>query len=186
MTLISTILFATALAMDAFAASLSLGACISNKRQQRKVAFLCASFFGGFQFSMLTLGWLLANTFAKAISVVDHYIAFFLLLFIGGKMIYEAIKGGENETELNIKSLLLLSLATSIDAMAAGVTLKALGEPLLLPSILTGGITFLLSGLGVLIASKLRSKKYSRTFDALGGIVLIILGIKILVEHLMG
>jgi putative Mn2+ efflux pump MntP len=186
MTLLSTIFFASALAMDAFAASLSLGTNIKSKRQQRKVAFLCASFFGGFQFSMLSLGWLLANTFAKAISAIDHYIAFFLLLFIGGKMIYEAIKGEENVTALNIKSLLLLSLATSIDAMAAGVTLKAIGDPLLLPSILTGGITFLLSGLGVMIACKLRSPKYSRTFDALGGIVLVVLGIKILVEHLMG
>ena len=91
-------LLATALAMDAFAASLSMGACIRDKREQRRVALLCAAFFGGFQFAMVAIGWLLALTFADLISAVDHFIAFGLLLLIGGHMIYEAIKGEGGKT----------------------------------------------------------------------------------------
>jgi putative Mn2+ efflux pump MntP len=186
MTLIPLIFFTAALAMDAFAASLSIGTSLRNKRQQRKVAFICACFFGGFQFAMLSIGWILASTFAKSISTIDSYVAFFLLLFIGGKMIYEAIQDGESVSLINMKSLLLLSLATSIDAMAAGITLKTLSEPLLLPAILAGCITFFLSALGVSIGFKIRRDKYSKTFDIIGGIVLIVLGVKILLEHLLG
>ncbi len=186
MTFISTILLATALAMDAFAASLSLGACIHNKREQRRVALLCAVFFGVFQFGMLAAGWILASSFAKYIEAVDHYIAFGLLLLIGAHMIYEAIKGEESKPLTGIKTLIILALATSIDAMAAGISVKALGEAVWLPAALTGAITFLLSGAGVLLACNLKSERYPRLFDAVGGVVLIALGIKILLEHLLG
>ena len=184
MTFVSVLLLAVALAMDAFAASLSLGACIHDKREQRRVALLCAAFFGGFQFGMVAIGWLLAMSFAELISAVDHFIAFGLLLLIGGHMIYEAIKGESGKPLTGIKTLVVLAFATSIDALAAGVSVKALGEGLWLPSVLTGVITFVLSGAGVLFACNLKSEKYPRLFDALGGIVLIALGIKILIEHL--
>ena len=185
MTFWAIILMAIALAMDAFAASLSLGACIHNKKEQRKVALLCAVFFGGFQFAMVAIGWLLALSFAEYISAVDHFIAFGLLLIIGAHMIYEAIKGEESKPLTGIKTLVVLALATSIDALAAGVSVKTLGVGIWMPSVLTGVITFVLSGAGVLLACNLKSEKYPRLFDALGGLVLIALGIKILIEHLM-
>jgi putative Mn2+ efflux pump MntP len=184
MTFGAIILLSTALAMDAFAASLSLGACIRDKREQRRVALLCAVFFGGFQFAMVAIGWLLALSFADLISAVDHFIAFGLLLIIGGHMIFEAIKGEGSKPLTGLKTLVVLAFATSIDALAAGVSVKALGEGIWLPSVLTGVITFVLSGAGVLLACNLKSEKYPRVFDALGGAVLIILGIKILIEHL--
>lgn len=184
MTLLGILLLSTALAMDAFAASLSLGACIHNKHEQRRVALLCAIFFGGFQFAMLSLGWLLALSFSSYIEAVDHFIAFGLLLIIGGHMIFEAIKGEEAKPLTGIKTLVLLALATSIDALAAGISVKALDVGLLLPALLTGIITFILSGAGVLLACNLKSEKYPRLFDAIGGVVLIALGIKILIEHL--
>jgi len=184
MTLLGILLLSTALAMDAFAASLSLGACIHNKGEQRRVALLCAIFFGGFQFAMLALGWLLALSFSSYIEAVDHFIAFGLLLIIGGHMIFEAIKGEEAKPLTGIKTLVLLALATSIDALAAGISVKALDVGLLLPALLTGIITFILSGAGVLLACNLKSEKYPRLFDAIGGVVLIALGIKILIEHL--
>ncbi len=187
MILLPTILLSTALSLDAFAASLSLGACIKDKKERIRIAFLCAAFFGFFQFAMLSIGWLLATSFANAISTIDHYIAFGLLLFIGFRMIYQAIKGEENIPLISIKTLLLLALATSIDAMAAGISIRfsTMGENLWLPALLTGVITFILSGAGVLLACRLRSEKYPRVFDAVGGIVLIALGIKILIEHLI-
>ena len=185
MNLLATISLATALAMDAFAASLSLGACIRDKKTQRKIALYCAAFFGFFQFAMVAIGWLLAGTFITKISAIDHYVAFGLLLFIGVCMIYEAIKGEGNRPLYNIRAILVLAIATSIDAMAAGISQRTIDEPLLLLAVLTGVITFTLSGLGVLIACKLSSEKYSRIFDAVGGIVLVILGIKILIEHLL-
>ncbi len=184
MTFPAILLLATALAMDAFAASLSLGACLRDKKIQRRVALLCAVFFGGFQFAMLALGWLLASSFAAYISAVDHFIAFGLLLLIGGHMIFEAIKGEGGKPLTDIKTLVVLALATSIDALAAGVSVKSLGVGLFLPSALTGIITFVLSGAGVLLACNLKSEKYPRLFDAIGGIVLISLGIKIIIDHL--
>lgn len=185
MTFVEILILTSMLAMDAFAASLSLGACLKDKRSQRRVAFLCAVFFGGFQFAMLAIGWILANTFSDTISSVDHYIAFGLLLIIGGHMIFEAIKGEEGKPLTGVKTILVLALATSIDALAAGITVKSLGVGLWLPSILTGVITFVLSGVGVLLACNLKSDKYPRLFDAIGGVVLVALGIKILVEHLI-
>ena len=184
MNLLAIILMAIALAMDAFAASLSLGACLRDKKTQNRLAILCAVFFGGFQFAMVAIGWLLASSFAVYISSVDHFIAFGLLLIIGGHMILEAIKGEEAKPLTGIKTLVVLAFATSIDALAAGISVKALGVGLFLPSVLTGVITFVLSGAGVLLACSLKSEKYPRLFDAIGGIVLIALGIKILIEHL--
>lgn len=184
MTFTAVLFLAAALAMDALAASLSMGACIRDKREQRRVALLCAVFFGGFQFAMVAIGWLLALSFADFISAVDHFVAFGLLLIIGGHMIFEAIKGESGKPLTSLKMLVVLAFATSIDALAAGVSVKALGEGIWLPAGLTGIITFVLSGAGVLFACNLKSEKYPRLFDALGGVVLIVLGIKILIEHL--
>ena len=139
--------------------------------EQRRVALLCAVFFGGFQFAMVAIGWLLALSFADLISAVDHFIAFGLLLIIGGHMIYEAIKGEGGKAPYKHQDASLCSrFATSIDALAAGVSVKALGEGLLLPAALTGVITFLLSGAGVLFACNLKSEKYPQAVRcALGG-----------------
>ena len=184
MTFAAILLLSTALAMDAFAASLSLGACLRDKKTQRKVALLCAVFFGGFQFAMLALGWLLASSFASYISAVDHYIAFGLLIIIGGHMIFEAIKGEEGKPLTDIKTLVVLALATSIDALAAGVSVKSLGVGSFCRQGLQESSHLFFPAAGVLLACNLKSEKYPRLFDAIGGVVLIALGVKILIEHL--
>lgn len=179
------LLIALGLSMDAFAVAVCKGLGMDGKIRW-KHAGLIALFFGGFQALMPAIGWLLGRQFEKYITSVDHWIAFVLLVFIGGKMIWEAFRGGEEEAcgdTLDMKELLGLSVATSIDALAVGVTFAFL-QVQILPSVATIGVTTaLLSLLGVWIGRKFGGWLSQRAQMA-GGAILILIGLKILLEHL--
>jgi manganese efflux pump family protein len=184
---ISILLLSVGLAMDAFAVSVCKGLCM--KKINYSHALVIALFFGGFQALMPLIGWFLGMRFEKYITTFDHWIAFILLAFIGGKMIYEALTNKEEQNvtcsnRLNIKELFVLSIATSIDALAVGITLAFLPNTNIWFSIATiGVVTFILSVAGVFIGNKFGSK-YKSFAELLGGIILVAIGCKILIEHL--
>ena len=185
MDIISITLIALGLAMDAFAVSITGGIAIRHLRIRSalKIAF----FFGAFQAFMPVLGWLAGLSLRELISDIDHWIAFGLLCFIGCKMIYESlkIKGSEEEKDfLNIYILLVLSVATSIDALAVGLSFAFLKISIAAPVIIIGTVTFLLSFTGVFIGDKI-GHLFKNKFEIIGGIILIGIGIKILVEHMV-
>lgn len=173
------------LSMDAFAVSLSKG--MSVDKLNSRYAAIIALFFGGFQAIMPFLGWLLGKQFEGYISRVDHWVAFGLLAFIGGKMIYEIYQKdrcpAKDGNTLNIKELLILAVATSIDALAVGISFAFLRIPIIPAILLIGIITYVVSFLGVFIGHKTGTKLKSKA-ELVGGIVLILIGIKILWEHL--
>lgn len=181
------ILIAVSLSMDAFAVSMAKGLCMPKVRYGQ--AAIIALFFGVFQAGMPLIGWFLGSQFEGIISPVDHWVAFALLCFIGGKMIYGAIKNdGSQEVcdtgeKLDYGNLLLMSVATSVDALAVGITLAFLNVPILLAVTLIGGITFVLSFVGVLIGHQF-GIRYKTKAEIAGGAVLILIGLKILLEHL--
>lgn len=185
MGLIELFMVAIGLSMDAFAVSLCKG--LNMKRLNYRHALIIAVFFGGFQAVMPLLGWLLGRQFEQYITSFDHWIAFFLLAFIGGKMLKEAFTGGDESPECNdqldIKELVVLAIATSIDALAAGITFAFL-QVSILPSItLIGFITLILSAVGVVVGNRF-GVKYKSKAEIVGGFVLIFIGVKILLEHL--
>ena len=175
-------LIAVGLSMDAFAVSVCKG--LSVKQLRPKHALLAGLYFGGFQFLMPVIGWLLGYRFESMISSVDHWIAFGLLILIGGNMIKESFS---EEEELNddfgVKTMLLLAVATSIDALAVGVTFAFLSVRILPAAGLIGVTTFLLSVVGIYIGRAFGAK-YQAGAERLGGIILILIGLKILLEHL--
>lgn len=178
-------LIGVGLSMDAFAVSICKG--LNMKKINYKHALIIGGFFGGFQALMPLLGWALGSRFEQYIESVDHWIAFILLAFIGGKMVYESIKGGDDDEEsshqdkLDIKELFMLAVATSIDALAVGVTFAFL-EVSILPSITLIGITtFVISVGGVVIGNRFGSK-YKNKAEIAGGMILILIGLKILLE----
>jgi len=173
---------AIALAMDAFAASLCKGLAVNPLRL--KHCLLCGGYFGFFQALMPLMGCLLGERFQRYIAPVDHWIVFGLLGLIGLNMLRESLeKEAPADASFSARSLLPLALATSIDALAAGLSLSLLNTNVLQTVLLIGGVTFLLSIAGVILGhlfgSALRSKA-----EALGGFLLIILGVKTLLEHL--
>lgn len=185
MGLLELVLIALGLSMDAFAVSLCKGLSMGKLRFRNAVVI--ALFFGGFQAAMPLLGWLLGKQFESYITSVDHWIAFGLLSFIGGKMIYEVLKKDRcpvvSGDILRIKELFLLAVATSIDALAVGITFSFL-HVLIIPAVsLIGAITFVTSLVGVCIGHNYGSKLKSKA-ELAGGVVLIIIGLKILLEHL--
>jgi len=177
------------LAMDATAVSVTLGGQEDYKKQHRlfTTAVLCGLFFGGFQALMPALGWLLGFGARHFISGVDHWIAFGLLSFIGLKMLYDALFGKEDKKgralPTSMRTFLLLALATSIDAFAAGVSLAFLDVPLLLAIGVIGAVTFVLSFLGAYLGDRFGPMLGSR-FNIVGGLVLFCIGLKILLSHL--
>lgn len=179
------IMLAVGLAMDAFAVSVSCGLCVLKNRYFN--AFRTALFFGVFQWGMLSLGWLAGFTFRTFIEPVDHWIAFALLAFIGVRMWKESLEETSEPMDLtSLKLMLTLALATSIDAFAAGISLTALGYPIMLPSCIVGVITFVLSFLGVLLGCWLTGyARFRKHLDRIGALILIGIGVKILVEHLL-
>jgi len=184
MELIILILIAISLAMDAFAVSISSGIIIREVKLQHalKIAF----FTGFFQTLFTFLGWLGGTYIAYLISDIDHWLAFSLLFLIGSKMIYESRKElGEEKTfnPLKIRVLLLLGIATSIDAFAVGLSFAVLKIPILIPGILIGIVAFSFSVIGVLIGNKV-GQIFGNKVEILGGIILIGIGINILIEHL--
>lgn len=172
------------LAMDAFAVSIASGFTIHRLRV--RYALRIAFFFGAFQALMPIVGWLAGLSVREYISAFDHWIAFGLLVFVGGKMIYEAnfMDGGDDKKDpLNITMLLLLSIATSIDALAVGLTLSFIKVDIFTPAIIIGIVTFAFSFAGVYIGDRFGHFLESK-IEILGGIVLIGIGIKILLDHL--
>jgi len=184
MRIITIILLAVGLAMDAFAVSISSGVVLKNIKlgSAVKIAF----FFGIFQALMPVIGWLAGLSIHSFISDVDHWVAFGLLSVIGLRMIYVSLKesDGKNGIDpLNIHVLLVLSVATSIDALAVGISFAFLHVSIITPVIVIGIITFFLSFIGVFIGNKV-GQLFSKKIEIIGGIILISIGIKILVEHL--
>jgi putative Mn2+ efflux pump MntP len=183
MGLITIIVIAFGLAMDAFAVSIVSGA--AYRKLKLKHALRMALFFGAFQAFMPLIGSLAGLTIRDHIAEYDHWVAFGLLAAVGGKMIYESFKIAPKKkfNPDDIFVLLLLSIATSIDALAVGITLSFLKVSIAMAVIIIGLVTFVLSFLGVYIGKKAGHFFESR-IEAIGGIVLIALGIKILIKHL--
>lgn len=185
MNLLSLVLVAVGLAMDACAVSICKG--LSRPPYPLKRACTLGVFFGFFQGAMPLIGYYLGRSFASSIESVDHWIAFVLLAFIGGKMIWESWKK-EDDTEqkkddYRVQTLTLLSLATSIDALAVGVTFAFLQVSILPAVCFIGATTFILSCIGIRIGHVFGLKYKSRA-ELFGGAVLILMGTKILLEHL--
>ena len=187
MSLLELFLLAVGLSMDAFAVSVCKG--LSVRRGSIKQALTVGIWFGGFQALMPTigyfLGYLLGITFSSLITSIDHWIAFVLLAFIGFNMIREARSDEENESNdrFDFKTMLPLAVATSIDALAVGVTFAFLRVNIVPAVSFIGCITFLLSAIGLKAGNIIGAKNRSRAEFA-GGLVLILMGIKILLEHL--
>lgn len=185
MGLLELFLIAIGLSMDAFAVSLCKG--LEMKKLNYRHAGVIALFFGGFQAAMPLFGWGLARQFERYIKSFDHWIAFGLLLFIGVKMVYNVFVGDacpcNGGDKIDLKELFLLAVATSIDALAAGITF-ALLETSIVPAVLIIGLfTFTLSFAGVVIGNRFGALFKSKA-ELAGGIVLILIGFKILAEHL--
>ncbi len=176
-------LIAVGLSMDAFAVSVCKGLSVSKTNVRH--ALCVGAYFGGFQALMPLLGFLLGRQFESLITSVDHWIAFVLLAIIGGNMIRESFK--EEEEELNasfaFRTMLPLALATSIDALAMGVTFAFLRVDIVPAVLFIGVITFLLSAVG-LKAGNVFGVKYKARAELFGGVVLVLMGLKILLEHL--
>ncbi len=182
--LLPILVISLGLAMDAFAVSITNGITIQCLKLRHAVRI--AIFFGGFQALMPLLGWLAGIGLKKYVESFDHWIAFALLVFIGAKMIYEAIWIDEVEKKcdpLNLVVLLGLAIATSIDALAVGITFAFLHIAIIAPAIIIGVITILLSFAGVFIGNRIGDHLGSK-MEVLGGIILIGMGIKILLSHL--
>lgn len=187
MGLFELLLIAVGLSMDAFAVAICKG--LNMVKINYRHSLVIALFFGFFQALMPLIGWLLGTRFEQYITSVDHWVAFVLLGFIGGKMIYEALSGSEDTDAeccgLDLKELFVLAIATSIDALAVGITFAILPGVDIWPSIgIIGAITFVLSFLGVIIGNRF-GIRYKKKAELFGGIVLVLIGIKILIDHLL-
>ena len=173
------------LSMDAFAVAICKG--LGMERINKRDTLLLALFFGGFQALMPLIGWFLGTQFESYITAVDHWIAFVLLAIIGGKMIYDSFKKEEDDSSeksvLNIKELLVMAIATSIDALAVGITFAFLNVNIWSSVSIIGVTTFVLSAIGVLIGHKFGAK-YKNKAELAGGVILVLIGLKILLEHL--
>ncbi|SES71658.1 manganese efflux pump MntP [[Clostridium] polysaccharolyticum] len=179
-------LIGVGLSMDAFAVALCKG--LNMKKVNYVHTIIIALFFGGFQAFMPLIGWFLGKSFESCIKSVDHWIAFALLAYIGGKMVYEAIKGEEEKEEtagdkLDLKELTIMAVATSIDALAVGITLAFLKVSIASSITIIGITTFVLSFGGVMIGNRFGMKFKSKA-EIAGGVILILIGLKILLEHL--
>ena len=176
-------ILAVGLSMDAFAVAVCKGLAI--KKMSWRSASVVGAWFGGFQALMPAIGYFLGIRFADKIVAVDHWIAFVLLAVIGGNMIREAISGGEEKADasLDFKTMFVMAIATSIDALAVGITFAFLDQNIAVAVSLIGVTTFLLSVAGVKIGNVFGAK-YKSKAEITGGIILIFLGLKILLEHL--
>lgn len=180
-------LIGVGLSMDAFAVSVCKG--LGMNKVNKKHTFIIALFFGGFQALMPLIGWLLGTRFEQYITAVDHWIAFGLLAFIGGKMIFDVLLGHEEEEisagadVLDLKELFMLAVATSIDALAVGISFAFLRIDIFTSILIIGITTFILSIIGVIVGNRFGTKYQDKAALA-GGIILILIGTKILLEHL--
>lgn len=179
-------LIGVGLSADAFAVALCKG--LNMKKVNYVHTVIIALFFGGFQAFMPLFGWFLGKRFESYIKSVDHWIAFGLLAYIGGKMAYEALKGDEEEegagaNKLDLKELTIMAIATSIDALAVGITFAFFDVSIISSIIIIGLTTFVLSSAGVVIGNRF-GMKFKAKAEVAGGVILILIGLKILLEHL--
>lgn len=183
MSIFEIIVISFGLAMDAFAVSVCKG--LSMQKIMWKNTIIIACYFGLFQALMPVLGFLLGSSFAVIVKNIDHWIAFILLTIIGGNMIKES-RDDEIEKRndrIDVKTMLVLSIATSIDALAVGITFAFFKINIILAVLIIGIITYILSILGVVIGNKFGDKLQNKA-ELIGGIILILIGTKILFEHL--
>lgn len=183
MSVIELIILAAGLAMDAFAVSICKGLSVRKYRKGQSVT--AGLYFGGFQALMPVIGWLLGRQFESLIKSVDHWIAFALLALIGANMIRESFKKDDENINgsFSLKVMLPLAIATSIDALAVGVTFAFLNVNIVIAALTIGVITFGFSAAGVKIGNVFGAK-YKSKAELAGGIALIVIGTKILIEHL--
>ena len=183
MGLIELFLIAVGLSMDAFAVSVCKG--LAMPKCTFKKAAIVGLWFGGFQALMPAIGYILGAQFQEAIASIDHWIAFVLLALIGGKMIHEALDNDEEEADasLDVKPMFLLAVATSIDALAIGITFAFLKVNIIPAVCFIGIVTFIISFAGVKIGNVFGAR-YKNKAEIVGGVILILLGLKILLEHL--
>jgi putative Mn2+ efflux pump MntP len=181
------LLLAVGLSMDAFAVSVCKG--LAMKKATVRAQVTCGAWFGGFQGLMPLIGFLLGTMFADAIQSIDHWIAFGLLALIGINMLREAFSkdcdcGCSEDADLSVKTMFVMAVATSIDALAVGISLAMAGNVnIWLAVMLIGVISFVLSGVGVRIGN-ICGSRFEKRAEASGGVILILLGLKILLEHL--
>lgn len=186
MGLFELFILAIGLSMDAFAVSICKG--LATKQLKLKHTFIAGLWFGGFQALMPLIGYFLGVTFEKYVTAVDHWIAFVLLGAIGGNMIKEAFEKEEECTDCSFgfKTMFIMAVATSIDALAIGITFGLLPEVNITAAVsFIGVVTFIFSAAGVKLGNVFGAK-YKSKAEFAGGVILIILGIKILIEHLVG
>ena len=183
MDLIELFLIAVGLSMDAFAVSVCKG--LAMPKCTFKKAAIVGLWFGGFQALMPAIGYVLGAQFQEAIASIDHWIAFVLLALIGGNMIHEALDNDEEEADasLDVKTMFLLAVATSIDALAIGITFAFLKVNIIPAVCFIGIVTFIISFAGVKIGNVF-GVRYKNKAEIVGGVILILLGLKILLEHL--
>ena len=182
------LLMGVGLAMDAFAVSICKG--LSMRKVNKKQCLVIGLFFGGFQALMPFIGWVLGSQFEQYITSIDHWIALILLGFIGGKMVVEAIREkdeavevGKMDPPLDSKEMFILAIATSIDALAVGITFAFLQVPIVEAVSIIGITTFVISVIGVYVGNFF-GNRYKKKAELAGGIILILIGLKILLEHL--
>jgi putative Mn2+ efflux pump MntP len=186
MNFLEIFLIALSMAMDAFAVCLGAGA--TQQAEGPRPRFRLAFHFGLFQFIMPVLGWLAGTTLERYIQTFDHWIAFGLLAFVGGRMLWAGFHPEEEEKKNNLSrgwTMVLLSIAVSIDALAVGLSLGLIGVFVWYPAIVIGVVTGILSLVGLQIGNGL-GKRFGRTMEIIGGVVLIGIGVRIVVAHLMG
>ncbi|HDS05630.1 MAG TPA: manganese efflux pump [Deltaproteobacteria bacterium] len=185
MSLLTILVLATALGIDAFSVAIGIGAANHQKPWWPPVLRLSLA-FGFFQFMMAVLGWLAGSTVVEIIEAFDHWVAFSLLALIGGRMIWEGLeKEQTTKTKEQTKGfqLLLLSVATSIDSLAVGFSFSVLKNPIMFPAIIIGVVCFIMTAAGMMFGKAL-AKIFGKKVSIFGGLVLIAIGIKILIEHL--
>lgn len=185
MNIIELLLLSVGLAADAFSASVCEG--VRMKKINRKGTILTALFFGIFQAGMPLMGYFLGSRFSEITSAYDHWIAFILLGIIGGKMVWEAFhpeENGEKSYSFNLKEIIILSVATSIDALAVGIVFSVQKTSILFSVAVIGAVTFALSLAGVVIGNRFGSK-YGKKAEVAGGLVLIFIGVKLLLQDIL-
>lgn len=183
MMILEVVLVAIGLAMDAFAVSVCKG--LSMKKMNWKKAIIVGLYFGIFQALMPVIGYFLGTTFESLVTKIDHWIAFGLLAIIGINMLKEAFDKDEEDRndQVDFKTMVVLAIATSIDALAVGITFAFLNINLLMATLIIGLITFVVCVIGVKIGNKF-GDKYEKKAEIFGGVILILMGLKILLEHL--
>ena len=183
MDIIQLLILAVSLSMDAFAVAICKGLAFGRIRLRQ--ALVVGLYFGVFQAAMPTIGYFLGMSFRQYIESFDHWIAFGLLAFLGVRMIIEAVRGGEEEvsSSLDIREMTLLAIATSIDALAAGISLSVLDASIGTAALFIGIITFTLSVAAVYIGGYIGAK-FKKPAELAGGAALVLLGIKVLIDHL--